>query len=382
MTAPPRKQKKEIKKRTNRDLIEKKKTLKDSNGKTVKGIDGKSVTKHFYGKTDKDINEQYAKWQHDFWTQTPTSSTSFSIIADKWMKAKEVSVGFGTYRGYKHKVEIEKEFFGDRSISSITQMDVQEFMSTLVGYSESSIKVFQITLKAIFKLAISNKLIYESPYQSILLPKTPVANVRRYYTKEQARLIVDFAKQYKKGLGPFLGLKTGVRPQELIALNLERDFDFDRKILTISKAIKEEEGYTPYEGETKNGVVREIPIDEETIEYVQNQIKAKNLSGYLFLSRSGGPKRYKEYNKWIHQPFIDFARSQIVKDEELERLFKGKNLDFTPYEFRHTFGTRLHQSGTDMESIRLLMGHRSIEVTKKYIHNDGESIRSNIRIDF
>ena len=48
--------------------------------------------------------------------------------------------------------------------------------------------------------------------------------------------------------------------------------------------------------------------------------------------------------------------------------------DFVPLSFRHTFGTRLSESGADAFTIMKLMGHSSVTVSQKYVHPSPEAI--------
>lgn len=41
---------------------------------------------------------------------------------------------------------------------------------------------------------------------------------------------------------------------------------------------------------------------------------------------------------------------------------------YTPHHLRHTFGTTCLRNGTDLETLRLWMGHASITTTQKYLH--------------
>ncbi len=50
-----------------------------------------------------------------------------------------------------------------------------------------------------------------------------------------------------------------------------------------------------------------------------------------------------------------------------------ENLRF--HDLRHTFGTRLIQSGADIETVRDLMGHHSITVTQRYLHTNEQRRR-------
>jgi integrase len=371
------KKKEEPKKRKD-GLIEKKVSLRDANGNVVKGANGKAITKHFYGKTERDIKRQVDKWQYGYWTgQIPLSTMPFSAFADKWLKGKEGSVAHSTYRSYRTKVEDAKKYFGDTPLSTIRQFDVQEFMSSLKGMSESTLLKYKIVLKSIFKLAITNDLIVKNPYNEIKMPQTDKTVERRFYTKEQARAIIDMAKKSKYGLGPFIQLKTGVRPGELLALNHERDFDLKNNIVNVRRAIKEGAGYLPIEGPTKTYQVRAIPVDKEFVDH----IKSLNLSGYLFYANKGSPRRYEIYVKWFHNKFLEEVNMEIQKSEELQSLFGG-NTDLTPYEYRHTYGTRAYQSGTDLLTLQRVMGHKTVEVTKIYIHHDEQTLKTNLKLDY
>lgn len=44
------------------------------------------------------------------------------------------------------------------------------------------------------------------------------------------------------------------------------------------------------------------------------------------------------------------------------------------HSFRHTFGTRLGEAGASAHVIKQLMGHSSITVSQRYVHNLTESV--------
>ena len=45
-----------------------------------------------------------------------------------------------------------------------------------------------------------------------------------------------------------------------------------------------------------------------------------------------------------------------------------------PHSFRHTFGTRLGESGADAFTIMKLMGHSSVTVSQKYVYPSPEAM--------
>ncbi len=54
-----------------------------------------------------------------------------------------------------------------------------------------------------------------------------------------------------------------------------------------------------------------------------------------------------------------------------------ENLHF--HDLRHTFATRLVQSGVDLYRVQKLMGHKSITMTERYSHHYPGSLRESIR---
>lgn len=365
---------------------EKKVSLKDENGNYLHDANGKLIRKSVYGDTEKQRQKKADKWQNNYLlqeqTKNPTSDTLFSIFADRWLGTLPGTIQHSTYRGYKGKVNSLKAYFPEDTVDSMTQLKIQTFFLSLSGKALSTIKKYYIVTHAIFELARRNKLITENPCEGIRFPLTPVPEERRFYNEAQARVMIDLAKENDEcGLGSFIQLKTGVRPGELLALNIERDFNFRTSILHVSHAIKEGDNYVPFEGPTKTYQERDIPFDKEFKEHIKKIIKAKKLTGYLFFTENGTPRRYEIYMEWVYGKFLEKANERILKDKKLKKIFNGCT-DFTPYELRHTYGTLAYRSGTDLLTLQKVMGHKSLEVTKIYIHHDSSSLKSNLKLNY
>lgn len=50
--------------------------------------------------------------------------------------------------------------------------------------------------------------------------------------------------------------------------------------------------------------------------------------------------------------------------------------DFVLHSFRHTFGTRLGETGADAFTIMRLMGHSTATVSQRYVHPSPEAMES------
>ena len=86
--------------------------------------------------------------------------------------------------------------------------------------------------------------------------------------------------------------------------------------------------------------------------------------GYLF------PKQRGE-----DRPIDTFYLSRHIHAHE-DRL--GWERRLTCHSFRHAFGTHLYENGTDLLTIKALIGHKSLNSTTIYVHLSSDSIRQTV----
>ncbi|MCA4969667.1 MULTISPECIES: tyrosine-type recombinase/integrase [Clostridia] len=84
--------------------------------------------------------------------------------------------------------------------------------------------------------------------------------------------------------------------------------------------------------------------------------------GFLFPKQSGEDR-----------PIDTFFLSRHIHAHE-DRL--GWERRLTCHSFRHAFGTHLYENGTDLLTIKALMGHKSLSSTTIYVHLSGNAIRN------
>ena len=82
--------------------------------------------------------------------------------------------------------------------------------------------------------------------------------------------------------------------------------------------------------------------------------------GLVFHRPDGQPL----YQTWLNQQHV-----------ELRKLLKLP-ADFVPHSFRHTYGTRLSETGADAFTIMELMGHSTITVSQRYVHPSPEAMEN------
>jgi site-specific recombinase XerD len=137
---------------------------------------------------------------------------------------------------------------------------------------------------------------------------------------------------------------TGLRRTEASQLKLA-DIDSQRMVIHV------------HEG--KNSRDRELPLTPKLLEALRAYWRACRVKPkvYLFPSRrkTVGPER----------PITDKA-VWIACRESARRAGLSKRL--APHTLRHTFATHLIESGTDLPTLQLLMGHQKLQDTTLYVH--------------
>jgi integrase len=93
---------------------------------------------------------------------------------------------------------------------------------------------------------------------------------------------------------------------------------------------------------------------------------------YVIADINGGAMYPSYWQQRIYAPFIE---SLVEKHSQVPAL--------NAHELRHTYGTLLYKSGTDIYTIQKLMGHASIEITTRiYVHNDIDTIKKAMKQDW
>lgn len=120
--------------------------------------------------------------------------------------------------------------------------------------------------------------------------------------------------------------------------------------------LREHPGYvTVRAGQAKSNKRRTVPLTPRARRMLE---ATPGRKGIVFRNAEGEPL----YHTWLDQQQAD-----------LRKLLSFPP-DFVLNSMRHTFGTRLGETGADAFTIMKLMGHSSVTVSQKYVHPSTEAM--------
>ena len=109
-------------------------------------------------------------------------------------------------------------------------------------------------------------------------------------------------------------------------------------------------------GKAKGRKLRNVPLSERVVAMLRKL--GPDETGYVFRRDDGTP---------LSDSHLDHHHARV---RELLKL----PADFVLHSLRHTFGTRLGESGADAFTIMRLMGHSTVTVSQRCVHPSPESI--------
>jgi integrase len=257
------------------------------------------------------------------------------------------------YMNDKIYVRHLKKMLSGLTLDRVTPQLISQYKSMRLsnGKSPQTVKHEMNCLTHAFNLAVREwDWINYNPCLKVQKPKVN-NKIMRWLTDDEEKRLLDASKDYLHGQLPaiiMLALQTGMRQGEILTLKWE-NIDMFKRAITIMQS--------------KTNEPKTIPLNDTGFNVLLCKGKVVNMSGYVFTTQNGTR---------VH--------SSNLQREFWKVLEKAKVESFRFHDLRHTFATRLVQSGVDLYSVSKLLGHKDIKTTQRYAHHHIDSLRKSVRV--
>jgi integrase len=242
------------------------------------------------------------------------------------------------------------KFFGDFTLTSITPQFIYKYKTKRrdEGASPKTINNELGLMHHAFNLSIKEwEWIEENPVSKISKERVDNSKERWLTFEEEERLLNSSPKWLQEII--LFSLETGLRQGEVLNLQWPQ-VDLFRKTITIT--------------EQKNRGKDTLPLSQRAWEVLKARAKIRHLkTNFVFYNRKGNR---------IDARNLLRAFYSATKKSNLEGL--------RWHDLRHTFASRLVQSGVDLYTVQKLGRWRTINMVMRYGHHYPESLRRGVEV--
>ena len=322
--------------------------------------DGKRRFKTFYGKTQKEVKAK-AKGYRDAKDSGLLVDVNylFPEWANIWFENHRDNIAPTTQENYRYTLRILNEGFARRRIADVKPYDIEMFLKKLRrdGRSDSCLAQCRGMLYQIFNKAEANDLIRKNPVRfAEKMRKTGPIQRKECFTAEEVTALMELLPDNRIGWSIRLLLGTGMRSQELLALE-PRHIEPDGSCIHIRQAINMIKGTAVVGTPKSRDSYRDVPVPESIREYA---IKLRTTETKFIWEMK---KKDAPCNP---ATFRDHFKKALEEIPDVRVL--------TPHSCRHTYVSQMQALGVDLATIQSIVGHADIDMTQHYLHVQ-ESIR-------
>ena len=370
--------------------------------------DGSLIRKSFKGRTKAICKERKEAWlaeqaalkkrseaeaqkaakqlDEDVWRgHSLESETQFEAAFLEWLKLYKSPPTRkpSTYASYVATYNTHfAEFFGEMPLYQITQDVVQNYYQQKQlngnrrdgkdgGLSPKTIRNHHMILKDFFTYAQGR---YKLPCNPTLCTTRPevVQREMRVLSSDEMQIFIEEVMKETQRIAILTDLFVGYRIGELLALEIS-DFNPKRQTLTVNKNLlrvstgaQKTHLIVQSTPKTKSSN-RETAISDGLCELLIRHIFTMahsdwpNPNNLLFPSTRG---------TYLDPKSFEIRLKAVSKRCEIKKV--------NPHALRHTLATRLVEGNVPLNIVQGILGHASIETTRKYLHGNEEIERDAI----
>lgn len=276
-----------------------------------------------------------------YWTQKYGSSTdTLDSFCDEYLNLHcKTQLAPSTTRAYTSIIENHiRPKMGSILLSNVTEKDIITLQASLDSQSAKTVRNILGCLQGMLRVA--KRWGYIETIPDFELPKVQ-KKAPKFLTLDEVARLKDSATTYPLDWFVTLGLNTGMRFSELVALHWH-DIDDTTNTITVRRAYVEYEIKTP-----KSGHERQIPITKALRDALPER-----TDGFVAM-KDGGLYSYTMVQ-------LGYEAAQEAAGIPREK--------WGWHTLRHTYASHLAMQGVPIQSISKLLGHSDVRITMRYAH--------------
>ena len=318
---------------------------------------------YFYGDTQSEANKKrrQAELEDEKGMLATGPDMLLSTYLETWLETvkKPPIVRLSTYDKYKwYLKKYINPALGSIRLRILSPQHIQSFYVQMMneGLSSGTVKNLHIVLHSAMENAMKWNLVSRNVVELVTRPSN-TAHEAQVLTIEQARKLIETAKDHKMWALLVMALATGMRRGELLALRWE-DVDFQGGKLFVRRAVSKlnGRGYVEHEPKTKKGrriIVLPSSVVEVLREHQEHVEQSKQKAGKNWL-----PLGLVFPN--TRGNFIELAKLWHM----LDGLVKQAGLPHMRFhDLRHSAATIMLAMGIHPKVVQEILGHSSIAIT-------------------
>ena len=339
--------------------------------------DGRPDRKYFYGHTRAE-----AERKRDAYKERMNAGLKLdpNITVRQW-----VDIFLTTYRTRINEAYLDgdatpynrlADALGRMRVADITEAHLQRALNEVAGMSFSTVDKYHQAIKRLFKRAVKNKIIKDSPAEDLILPNYSKGTHRALERWEVEHILANWnCPATHMGLAVLLMLLCGLRRGEMMALEWD-SVNMDARTLEVRQVAVVRKNQVVIEQRAKTDAgLRTLPICQALFDAL-NTVAEEKRDGYVCLSAKGTLLSESAVSRGIDT----FCRvlERILNDEpptqrgrryDIERKKNDlpekprKEFKFTNHDLRHTYATALYDAGVPVKAAQYFLGHADIKLT-------------------
>lgn len=319
---------------------------------TVGIKDGKPERISVYGKTLKELDENYRKVKalQDKGVVLKSNRISVRELSEAWLEnVKRPGLKRQSYTNLKSQIKILNGYIGHIRVKDLSIKDIEAYRKQVLGKGHyDQYNKALACLRSVLDYGIQQDIIVRNVTSGIKPVRPDSVKKKRALTAHEKRLVLSadlnpWEEAFVKTL-----FFAGVRRNEALALEKE-DIDLKRGIVRICKTIVNSTGEIQNTPKTEAGN-RYVHIPAPLSEVYQRYLPSLKTD-CLFPARNGCTIKAGTFHKRWRNICL-----KIFKDEPVPE-------DFTPHLFRHNYASDLYRAGMDVKAAQYLLGHTDIKTT-------------------